>query len=73
MSEYEIDRYGNKEWRVNGLYHREDGPAVVDAAGTKAWYVDGKRHRVDGPAIEWADGKKSWYCNYRYSGRVGTG
>lgn len=48
------------EYRLNGILHREDGPAREWAVGNKAWYVDGKCHRSDGPAIEWADGDKEW-------------
>ena len=58
-----IDRYGSKAWFLNGLQHREDGPACEFADGTKVWYLNGKRHRTDGPAIEFANGDKVWYLN----------
>jgi hypothetical protein len=45
----------------NGLYHREDGPAIEHANGYKAWYWHGEYHREDGPAIEHANGYKAWY------------
>ena len=51
----------DKEWFVEGKYHRLDGPACECADGSKFWYVEGKRHRLDGPAIEWADGSKFWF------------
>ena len=54
---------GNKEWRVNGLLHREDGPAVECENGTKEWCINGEYHREDGPAIEYGNGAKSWYIN----------
>jgi hypothetical protein len=54
---------GQKEWRLNGKCHREDGPAIEFANGTKKWLLNGKYHREDGPAIEWADGDKSWLLN----------
>jgi len=54
---------GNTCWRLNGEYHREDGPAIERASGTKCWYVNGQLHRVDGPACEYANGSKSWYIN----------
>ena len=38
----EIDKYGNKFWRLNGKYHREDGPAVEYARGTKSWWLNGE-------------------------------
>ena len=50
-------------WIVNGLIHREDGPAIEYSNGTKEWYINGKRHRLDGPAIEYANGSKLWYPN----------
>jgi hypothetical protein len=33
---------GRKHWYLNGLVHREDGPAVVCPNGTKYWYLNGK-------------------------------
>ena len=58
-----IYRNGDKEWYKDGVYHREDGPAVEYADGNKYWYKDGKRHREDGPAIERKNGDKVWYLN----------
>ena len=63
MSELEVDRFGTKKWRLNGLYHREDGPAIEWADGIKYWYLKDKLHRIDGPAVEWANGHKDWYVN----------
>ena len=60
------DTDGNKEWYLNGKFHRVDGPAVEYANGYKAWWLNGKRHRVDGPAIEGADGYKAWCLNGKY-------
>jgi hypothetical protein len=57
------DNNGNKEWRLNGELHREDGPAAEYINGYKAWYIHGKRHREDGPAIERVNGDKWWYLN----------
>ena len=54
---------GNKEWYLNGVRHREDGPAFEYANGDKEWYLDGKIHREDGPAIEYTDGDKEWWLN----------
>jgi hypothetical protein len=53
---------GSKVWWINGLKHREDGPAV-EGGGYKAWYINGKRHRTDGPAVEYSDGDNFWYLN----------
>jgi len=57
---------GSKDWWLNGILHREDGPAVEDADGTKEWRLRGKFHRTDGPAIEWANGTKEWFLNGDY-------
>ena len=56
-----IDKYGSKHWYINGLLHREDGPAIEWIDGHKHWFLNGKLHREDGPAIEWADGAKYWF------------
>ena len=57
------DSDGNKEWYLNGKYHREHGPAIEYADGDKFWFINDKRHREDGPAIEYADGTFRWYLN----------
>ena len=50
-----------EEWRVDGKFHRVDGPAVHrwNSEGQliyEQWRVDGKLHRVDGPARrQWND------------------
>ena len=58
-----VDKDGNKTWRLNGKYHREDGPAIEYVDGSKAWFLHGKLHREDGPAIEYANGTKVWYLH----------
>ncbi len=58
-----IDSNGNKFWHLNGLLHREDGPAIEWADGGKSWYKNGKRHRLDGSAVECANGDKDWWIN----------
>ena len=42
MIKYEVEVYanGDKLWRLNGKFHREDGPAVEYAYGTKYWYLN---------------------------------
>ena len=62
-SEVRIFPNGDKQWYLNGKYHREDGPAIEWAAGSKTWFLNGNLHREDGPAIEFADGGKEWYLN----------
>jgi len=58
-----VDKNGNKRWRLNGKYHREDGPAVENANGCKLWFLHGKLHREDGSAYEGVDGTKAWFLN----------
>ena len=54
---------GTKQWWMNGVLHREDGPAFEGLFGYKAWFLNGQPHRLDGPAIETADGHKEWWVN----------
>jgi hypothetical protein len=58
----EVSESGTKRWRLNGKYHREDGPAY-ESAGYKEWILYGNLHREDGPAREWANGNKEWWLN----------
>ena len=62
-AKYEIDEWGTKFWRLNGEFHRTDGPAIERASGSKWWCINGKLHRTDGPAMEFANGSKHWYIN----------
>ena len=59
----EIDANGAKYWFLNGIYHREDGPAVLLPSGYEEWHLNGRFHREDGPAAYLPNGKKSWYLN----------
>jgi hypothetical protein len=54
---------GTERWYLDGLRHREDGPATEFANGDKFWYLNHQLHRTDGPAIEFADGSKYWFLN----------
>ena len=54
---------GAKEWRLNGVWHRKDGPAIERGNGTETWYLYGKRHREDGPAFTHVSGTKQWCLN----------
>ena len=60
--EVTVDHHGT-EWKLNGEYHREDGPAIEHPNGDKVWIINGELHREDGPAIEYANGDKIWYIN----------
>lgn len=53
--------YGSKEWLVNGILHRLDGPARVNSEGVEYWFKDNNLHRVDGPAIQWSEKTYQWY------------
>ena len=66
-SKFEIDEYGTKYWcNEDGLYHREDGPAVEYKDGTKEWHFRGKCHRLDGPAWIHYNGDTDWFINDYY-------
>jgi hypothetical protein len=45
------------EWHLDGLLHREGGPAV-DIVDRKEWWVHGKLHRSDGPAFYYHKDRK---------------
>jgi len=34
---------GTKEWHLNGVLHREDGPAIEWNDGEKEWWLNNKR------------------------------
>lgn len=38
-----VDYQGNKTWYLNGVLHREDGPAVEWVNGYKSWWLHGQR------------------------------
>lgn len=41
--EYIEHERGFKAWFLNGVHHREDGPAVEYSSGAKSWYLNGER------------------------------
>lgn len=47
----------------DGVFHREDGPAIEYDNGDRHWYLNGKRHREDGPALESITDVKEWFAN----------
>ena len=49
----------------NNDFHREDGPAIIEANGSKEWWQNGNLHRIDGPAIEQVNGHKEWWQNHQ--------
>lgn len=50
-------------WTVDGVPHRDDGPAMVSEDGTEVWYRYGKRHRDGGPAVIDPDGVEMWFTD----------
>jgi len=40
----------NKEWKINGSYHREDGPAII-FNGNYYWYLNDERYLFE----EWLE------------------
>jgi len=68
-TKFSYDDKKGEEWRLNGVLHREDGPARTYTNGTKQYYKHGYLHREDGPAVEANHG----YCTkqvYYYEGRI---
>jgi|JI10StandDraft_1071094.scaffolds.fasta_scaffold31956_8 hypothetical protein len=57
---------GEEHWFVNGVRHREDGPAIISSNGIKQWYKNGKYHRLDGPAYEGINGARQWFKEGRW-------
>lgn len=45
---------GTVVWEMDGVNHREDGPAIIMADG-ETWCLYGEFHRLDGPAVIWTD------------------
>ena len=57
-----IDYCEVKRWRLNGQYHREDGPAIEYPDGDQMWYRYNRLHRENGPAISF-ESIKCWYVD----------
>lgn len=51
------------EYKLNGLSHRTDGPAIIFKNGEERWFRSGLLHRIDGPAFIAVSGTRSWYNN----------
>jgi len=48
-------------WHLNGLHHRDGGPATLSNDGYQVWYQYDKEHREDGPAIIYPNGHKEYW------------
>lgn len=51
---------GSKEYWVNGIRHRINGPAI-DRQFERIWYLNGEFHRINGPAIQRINDCKQWF------------
>jgi hypothetical protein len=51
------------EFTLHGLFHNDDGPAVIYADGSIAYWMYGWRHREEGPAVIYADGSVEFWRN----------
>ena len=59
-------KFGNKTWKLHGVFHRTDGPAIEWQNGNKYWYLNGLQHRTDGPAVERLNWRNNtWWLNDR--------
>lgn len=56
-----IKDFFKTSWYLNGLLHREDGPAIEYGNGSTEWYINGQLHRINGPAKQSINGDFSWY------------
>lgn len=50
---------GDYKYIVNGVYHREDGPAIKLGVNSY-WFKQGVYHRVGGPAVIMGN-RTEWY------------
>ena len=54
---------GTTEYRVDNIYHRDDGPAIEFASGDRFWFQSGKLHREDGPAVTYFNRPARWFLD----------
>src|ERR1700691_6204728 len=54
---------GILEYYLNGILHREDGPAVIWPNEIGEYFLKGKFHRVDGPVIIRNGSIQKYYIN----------
>ncbi len=61
-----LDEFGNQFWRLNGLSHRDKGPAITITGWYQEWYQFDELHRTDGPAVVYDNldfTNHKWYIN----------
>jgi len=56
-------RKGVQRFRLDDVFHREDGPAIEHPNGYREWWQKGQLHRDDGPAVESHLGRKEWWIH----------
>src|ERR1700691_1776812 len=54
---------GDTGYYLNGILHREDGPAFIYPNGNAYYYINGFYHREDGPAVIHPNGNMYYYLN----------
>lgn len=54
---------GTETWHLNGMRHREKGPAVIYPDGLKIWYRCNLIHSEISAALEHPNGEKLWVLN----------
>lgn len=54
---------GNEVYYKDGLFHNDNGQAVIYADGSKRFYNKGLLHNSTGPAIENIDGTVSYWLH----------
>jgi hypothetical protein len=54
---------GARMWYLNGVHHREDGPAIEHPNGGKDWMLHGKWHRSATPAVTGPNGPDEWWAD----------
>jgi hypothetical protein len=52
---------GSQSWKVDGKFHRDEGPAIIYKTGTMIWYQHGRLHCETGPAWCWLNGELEWW------------
>ena len=60
-----VNELGIRRWTVDGVLHRDGGPAVVWPNGSEAWYRHGELHRDGAPAVWGPAGDEKWYRHGR--------
>lgn len=55
-----------KFYYLDGQYHNENGPAIIDFQGNYSWYLNDKKHRIGGPAVKHNGFEYYYLDNKRY-------